>query len=260
MDFVVLWVTRIIIRNHKNICRLVFSSLIGAFYAVIMLVTGFKGLFTYLCTYFLIAECMCLIAYGRAGLKKSIKNLTVLYLVTFTLGGLVDAFYYGTDFGKTVLEKAVEGKLGNLSFSFILCLTIIVFTIIMVVKEKIISSVRLGKNILETSLYVKEEKIDLIALCDTGNSLREPITEKPVSVVEKRCLKQLNMEKLKYLLVPYHTVGNPNGLMRAFMADSLKIGKTLIQNPMIGIYEGKLSQDEKYQMILHPSLIEDKES
>ena len=58
------------------------------------------------------------------------------------------------------------------------------------------------------------------------------------------------------MVVPYNSVGKSHGIMEAFVADKMIIGNKEIDNTIIGIHEGKLSQNRQYNMILHPELIE----
>lgn len=100
------------------------------------------------------------------------------------------------------------------------------------------------------------------ALIDTGNSLREPISNKPASVVEKGILNQLEgvitPEKLK--LIPFHSVGKNHGIMEGYEIPEIIIemdGKKIRwQKVIAGISNNHISAEGKYQMILHPDLAE----
>ena len=105
-----------------------------------------------------------------------------------------------------------------------------------------------------------ESEIWLDALIDTGNSLREPVSGKPVSVVETDILERLHdvkrPEKLK--VIPYRSIGRENGMMEGYEVPEIVIdseGERLRrQKVIIGISRGKVSVDGRYQMILHPDL------
>lgn len=105
-----------------------------------------------------------------------------------------------------------------------------------------------------------ESEVWIEALIDTGNSLREPVSGKPVSVVEADIFKELKdvkrPEKLK--VIPYRSIGRENGMMEGYEVPEIVIdsgGECLRQQKVIiGISEGKVSADGRYQMILHPDL------
>lgn len=105
-----------------------------------------------------------------------------------------------------------------------------------------------------------QNEIELDALLDTGNSLREPISGKPVLVVEEESFHKLagvkNPEKLK--IIPYHSVGKENGIMEGYEVPEILIKgreeNLRCQKVIVGISKNKVSASGKYQMILHPDL------
>ena len=94
------------------------------------------------------------------------------------------------------------------------------------------------------------------ALLDTGNSLTEPTTGKKVTVVEKNIISSFNDVKVdKIYIIPYKSLGKENGILYGIQVDELiiryeKYQKTL-DNAIVGIYNGKLSRDNRYNAILH---------
>lgn len=112
----------------------------------------------------------------------------------------------------------------------------------------------------EVKLLGYGNEITLKALSDTGNSLKEPISGKPVSVVEEGLLEQLKDVKLpeRFRAIPYHSVGKDNGIMEGYEIPELVIegdkGKIRWQKVIVGISKTRISASGKYQMILHPDL------
>ena len=101
------------------------------------------------------------------------------------------------------------------------------------------------------------------ALIDSGNSLYDPISGRPVSVVERGLLEgRIDLERPeRFRLVPYHTLGS-RGLMQAVEVGQLKIkreGQELsFENVLLGLYNGRVTQDGSYRLILHPALLQDR--
>lgn len=104
--------------------------------------------------------------------------------------------------------------------------------------------------------------ITVKALADTGNSLVEPISGKPVSVVEDGVLDKLEGVKVpeKLKLIPYHSVGKENGMMEGYEIPEIVIEddreKIRWQKVIVGISRNRISAGGQYQMILHPDLTE----
>ena len=110
-------------------------------------------------------------------------------------------------------------------------------------------------------LFLGERTVTLTAFLDTGNQLREPITGKAVHIAEKSkvaALEQAQQNPVR-MLVPFHAVGTRAGLLTALRIDRMEIigsdgQKMTLERPLIGLYEGKLSTKEEYQLLLHTEI------
>lgn len=91
---------------------------------------------------------------------------------------------------------------------------------------------------IPVELYYKEKHVRIMALQDTGNTLRDPITGKPVLVIGADVAQQLtgltnaqlrrpveSMGSIPGLhLIPYRAVGQENGMLLALRFRKVKIG------------------------------------
>lgn len=101
---------------------------------------------------------------------------------------------------------------------------------------------------------------DLYALIDTGNSLREPISGKPVIIMDLEvweAMPELRVaEKLK--LIPYHSIGKAHGMMEGYEIPELVIEQGDVrlewQKVIAGMSQTRIAADGRYQVILHPEL------
>lgn len=99
------------------------------------------------------------------------------------------------------------------------------------------------------------------ALFDTGNLLSDPVSGKPVSVVEETELTKKWLERYpqKYKIIPYQSVGRAHGIMEGIVVDELVIQKEREQvvkkGAVVALYKGRLSRDGAFQMILNHSLM-----
>ena len=130
------------------------------------------------------------------------------------------------------------------------------------------------------SVIFNEIKVDIKAIIDTGNFLKEPITGKPVVIVEKDVLKNVisadileNLQEIingnkkieneyvsKIKLIPFSALGTENGLLLGIKPDGFNIsyqGK-IAQNKdvIIGIYNKKLSKTNKYNALVGLEIID----
>lgn len=120
--------------------------------------------------------------------------------------------------------------------------------------------------------------ININALVDTGNSLVEPLSNKPVIVAEYSALREVLPDKLIEIyekkresnlmeiisaisedsfrsnmrIIPFKSVGKEKGMMIGFVADSVKIKDNIINKPVIGICRFNLSRNGLYSALISP--------
>lgn len=109
-----------------------------------------------------------------------------------------------------------------------------------------------------------KEKIRLKALIDTGNLLREPISQRPVAVVDEEAFKLLFFEKIPdgLRVIPYRSVGKKHGVLNGYYIESLTVEREGMSIDCHGIYvaigEEIYGREGGYQVILSPKILEKK--
>lgn len=99
------------------------------------------------------------------------------------------------------------------------------------------------------------------ALYDSGNLLTEPVSGKAVSIIEKSSILEDWMKNTpeKFKIIPYKSVGEENGILEGMVIDQLIIQyddkKVVEDKAVIALYDGKLSSDGRFEMILNHNLI-----
>lgn len=109
-----------------------------------------------------------------------------------------------------------------------------------------------------------DKQIRLTALCDTGNTLRDPVTGRPVLVVGADVAKKLTglttqqlqspVEALSQVplpglrLIPYSAVGQPGGLLLAMKLQKVRIGNWK-GSSLVAFAPNGLSEDGAYQAL-----------
>lgn len=119
-----------------------------------------------------------------------------------------------------------------------------------------------GAAYVPVELCYQDKKLRLTALRDTGNTLRDPITGRPVLVVgadAARLLIGLSKQQLEkpvesisalpgLRLIPYRTVGNDSGMLLAIKMADVKIGSWRGSSLVAFAPEG-LSMQGEYQAL-----------
>lgn len=238
IDLSVIFATGDILNKKSKWYRMMLSAFVGAIYSVLTLFLKENIPVKILLTYVIVAELMIIIAFGRMDFFSNIKVILVMYGTTFLLNGIMNLFNKNSNmFLYIVIAIACNG--------------IVRLLIKLMVKE-----VKTRKKLLQVTIKEGGCKVSVTALVDTGNNLFEPMTGKPVSIVEKSVAEKIVNENKGFTFIPFKSLGKENGLLKGFFCQSIEVRGIEYNNQIIGIYEGNLCNDNMYHMILHPKLLE----
>lgn len=96
---------------------------------------------------------------------------------------------------------------------------------------------------------------------DSGNSLYEPYSGRPVSVLERKAVEKIlaRVPQEKRFLVPFHSIGRKHGLLTAVELPRMEVEDrgeiTVFQRVVLALALERLTEQGNYQMILHPKHI-----
>lgn len=239
LDMIVLLSVSLLIGKRPVVWRLLLSSALGGLGAVLILWMRLGYGVAYILSVFALDIIMCLILFAR------IKQLPVLVI-----------YFHGLSFVYTKIGNCLEA-LGITRFVLILASILLVASALLICGYK----KRLDKKRLYAVRIVESGKaFDFQALFDTGNSLVDPYTGKPVSIVEENedIRGWVRDKPQKYRLIPFRSLGKENGLLEGTEVDELiicgKDGQKTQRGAVIALYKGKLSGDGSFQMILNQGL------
>lgn len=124
---------------------------------------------------------------------------------------------------------------------------------------------RKAEEEVDLLLIWDETELSVRALVDTGNRLTEPVTGRPVSILDCEAAVRLLgsgwEERKGFLLVPYHSIGREQGWMRAVAIDRMIIetseGRLTFERPLLAISNEKINLRNQYQVILNPEHLHD---
>lgn len=244
MDFILLQITRRILRCSATHGRVCLGAAAGALLtcAVVMIPIPYAFI------KFILFHGLVNIVMLKAGLKISwdrtfVKAYVVLYISGILVGGV---FEY--------LRQYI--KVGSLFFA----LAVVSYFAVLGIWNFLSYLSRLREYRCEAVLYKDEKVLRVEAVIDTGNSLKDAVTGKPVSIVDESVVKTLIdaglPEGIRY--IPYHSVGKEAGVMPVITLDKMCVcqkSEKWIDRPLIGICEGQVASDGAYRMILNPDIL-----
>lgn len=274
MDYLVLSITEGILycttvkplgyKTLLNHIKRILAAILGALWSCILLWCELFEPVWNIITVVVIGPIMILIILGKTRIRNYARGVGTLYLVTFVTAGTMHWIYYYTAFGFWLNMLVSKGHFnGGMGMSgWMLIVGIIISQILIRWYTSHLLKVRKNKDYRYTVVIEhKGRKVSLIALCDTGNGLIDPIYRKPVNVVETSAITELidSYDKTAFHLIPYSSIGQENGLIPVVKLEKLMIidkkEVKIIENPYIALYSGKFASNTDYRMIIHPEML-----
>ena len=284
MNYIILFGTGYIIKLKIKHFRILLSSLIGAVYAIL----AYAGVFPLYANIFvkiILSVCMVYIAFAPKNLKGIIKELIVFYLVSFALGGCAFALLYIVRPQDIFMKDGV--LIGTYPIKIALLGGILGFVITYIAFK--VAKTRMTKNelIYDIQIKINEKELTTKVMLDTGNMLKDPISNNPVVLIEKNKLYEILPKDLldstkdmlggdfKYdneledeyrtrlRIIPFTSVGKQNGMMIGIKADEVKIvtdvDEIINNEAIICVYEKEFSKRGRYCGLIGMDMLENRE-
>ena len=284
MDLLILWAAGRMAGRRIKYWKLCLGSFIMAISYCAITFIGSLHVFYHFLSTVIILMIGIWTAYTPPNLVVLFKLVLFSYICTFLIGGIGMGIFYISTFYDIIsyITKIPTGK-----FTLpILFGAVAAFCVLF----------RFGVSWLETRAFKRQvcmavriffgdRNLELNALVDTGNSLRDPINHAPVIVAEFDSVKAFLPDSVKILfyekqennlqnlldsaqmnnftgrlrMIPYESLGKQNGLLIGFRPDKVEITREkdtiALSEVVIGIYNRSLSRNGDYQGLLNPELI-----
>lgn len=281
MNSIIIYATSIIIKQKPKILRVLISSIIGAIYSIALYITNYK-IYTSIFSKIILSIIMMYVAFKPSNLKKLFKQVLILYLTSFVFGGVALNLIY---FLKPENISIKNGLFTGEYALKVIMLGALVALIIVKISIKIIKSKITTKDMYcKIKMKINEKQIETNAMIDTGNLVKEPITNTPVVIVESSLLEGIipkeilnNLENIlcgnlnnipqeiqeeyftRLRCIPFSSLGKENGMLVG-----IKIPEIIAQNEeeekktsniIIGIYDKSLTKRGEYRALIGVELI-----
>lgn len=185
MNYIILIATGIILKNKIHHIRLILASLLGAIYSIVAY-TSILNIYSSMVLKIVLSIIIVYIAYNPQNIKKLWKEILIFYLTSFAFGGAAFALIYIVKPQDILMKNGLF--LGTYPLKTIILGTIIAFIIIVTAFKVVKTKISKNDMFCDIKLRLNKEEIDTKAMIDTGNLLKEPITNTPVIVVEHTLL------------------------------------------------------------------------
>ena len=209
-----------------------------------VLFTALSGLFSWMCK-IAFSFLMIWMAFGIRDRKKLLHGAAVFLGVTIFYGGIAIAFL--TSFSRTGVTAAAGVYLPPLTYAAVTAAAagaaLFLWFLLNILKARRMEV----RRTIETELILGPVRWKLQGLIDSGNDLTEPLTGRPVCIVDRMVGQQMLAEageaesllkETRYTVIPYRAVGTKHGVLEGFRMDAITFpdGFT-VKNPVIAFCE-----------------------
>ena len=281
MNYIILFATSIIIKVKVKHIRLILASILGAIYSIIAYMSILE-MYSSVILKIILSVIIVYIAYNPQNVKNMWKYLVIFYMTSFVFGGAAFALIYIVKPQDILMKNGLF--LGTYTLKTIILGTIVAFVVI-VTSFKLVKSKISKKDMFCTiKININKVEIETKAMIDTGNLLKEPISNTPVIVVEHTLLydcmpKEIlnNLENIlggdfeniseevknKYIsklkVIPFSSLGKQNGMLIGIKTEEVTVindeNENKINNVIIGIYNKSLTKRGEYRALIGIELL-----
>ena len=248
--------------------RFALGAALGGGYAVAIFLPGMSFLAHPLCR-LASAALMLLVAYG--GSRRLLRQGVLFAALTCAFGGGVVAIGLlggtGLSLGGGVFYSVLDLKVVLLSAA-------VCYGVLTLVFQRLAQHSAADGELVDIKLYLRERSVSLTALIDTGNTLTDPISGRPVMVAEGEraailfprdhrptpadlrdpaaALTRLGTGEWRgrFRLLPYRSVGVERGLLLAVRVDALELDGRRSGPVLVALSPTPVSDGGGYQALI----------
>ena len=272
MNIIILYTTSIILKVKPKVIRIITASLIGSIYAIIAYTTEIS-IYTSIILKWILAIVIVYIAFNPQTVKKMCKQVLIFYLTSFVFGGVALYLIYFLKPQEIFIKNGVY--VGKYVLKVIFLGAIIAFIIVKISFKLIKTKINSKDMYCKIKVFIDEKVIQTIAMIDTGNLAKEPITNRPVVIIENNLLEEVlpkeicnNVENIlsgnldgvpeKYIprlrCIPFSSLGKQNGMLLGIKADGIEVDfeeeKKCSKDVIIGVYDKSLTKKGEYRALI----------
>ncbi len=284
MNYLILWSTARLTRYNYSKVNLVIASLLGAVYAVLSYFPGYNYLFSFFMKV-LFSILIVIVAYTPAHFHLLLKLTGIFYIVSFVFGGAAFGLFYFIN-GLSLTNNGIS-FIKDFPIKVLVVAIIIAYITIKYSWDYVQHRIKRERLIVKVELSFEKKQLCLDALVDTGNSLKDPITNVPVMITDYSVIKVLlpdDVQKIfeqsgendlnaiaeimsiskwatRFRVIPFKSLGRENGMLVGFRPDVVTIfdsdRRIQLNNIVIAIYRKNLSKDGEYSALVHPEMLKE---
>lgn len=217
VNFFLLTLTMKAIKHKCKTSLLILSCFIGGMYTLVLLIPKLSILSYFPCE-LVVAYIMIRIVYGKTSVANNIKAVFVFFMITFTLSGIC----FLLSLKQNIYLLGSSFKIEKYSVKYIILSLITIYLIYNRIIEYIRDKLFINNYIFELQFEVAGKNYSVKSFLDTGNELREPVTNLPCILVENMLIDDIDFNDSNSYRILYSAVGY-GGELRGVRVNNIKL-------------------------------------
>lgn len=251
---------------RKQKMRIMLGAIAGAVMACFSAIISFGiPLISFVIEYGVTSIGMILIAFGKRNRRIFIHVYLIFILSSFLLGGMVQSISENYRKGSFFQHMFTWLHGGRTQAIFLLIVSLVLTPVIYYIFCILRTDRQYTENIYDVVLCLSNDReITCKGLMDTGNSLQDPVTSRPVIVADSDLVKDelervIKEEPVSFCAIPYSSVGKANGLLYGFRIPRIVISNTkekiFTDDVVVALSDSGFANPSEYRMLLHSDLL-----
>ncbi len=272
MDSIIIFAASLILKRRLSISALAAAAAVSALYSAVMFFPQLPFLGSALFkTAFMLLPCR--IAFPCRRITQLLKNTAVCFGVYAVFGGIAFALIFLSDFGTAIGAAVSNGEIYiSIPPAVLAVSTLAAYLTVYLLSRVCKRNMQLDTLIFGIEITLGEKSAVMRAFSDTGCTLTEPFSGKPVIITNSETAEKLLPDGVlwdsergfgipedsdfaeRVRTLPFRTVGTTDGIMHGFMTDSASARGITVFGTVVGISPFPLCENAEYDAILNPEI------
>lgn len=253
VNFFLLTLTMKYIKHKCRIIKLMISSFIGGLYTLVLVIPNLKILACLPCE-LAVACIMIKLVYGKTSITNLIKLLVIFLMMSFTLSGI--CFLFAIKQNYFLLGSIF--KIEKYSIKYIMLGVMIIYIIYSRITDYMKDKLFTNNFTFKIEFEIEKRKYSLQSFLDTGNELREAITNLPCILIEENLISDVNFNSKNTYEILYSSIGY-GGSLKGIRVNNIKItNKDCLYEKIDAIIcpcKEKLSKENEFNALLSRGIV-----
>ncbi|GAE33865.1 sigma-E processing peptidase SpoIIGA [Halalkalibacter akibai] len=285
IDYLLISLTALVLKRRFQHIRMILAALFASL-IVFLMFSPISDLFYQPWMKFLYSAGIVFIAFGYKRFRYFIQGLLMFYFVAFMTGGGLFALHFFWQTEITVLDGMVQANSGYFGSGISWVFVLIGFPLIWFFSKHRFEDIEIKQvqyeSLVDVFITISGYTISVRGLVDSGNQLSDPLTKKPVMIIEASLLyPHFGKEVIDHLItfhehpeieinsehklierasiIPYRVIGQSSPFITGLKPDHVKIHYQNqvfeTKNVLLGLHDKELSPDGAFTCIVHPKLV-----